>query len=67
MRKTELQKYKRRLLELRDRLTGNVGSMLESSLGAESRSAGGGTGDEADRGNDHWDATLALSRSANYK
>lgn len=66
MRKTELQKYKRRLLELRDRLTGNVGSMLASGLGSESRSGGGGaSGDEADQGNDHWDAELALSLSAN--
>ena len=66
MRKTELEMYKRRLLELRDRLTGNVGSMLESGLGGESRSGGGGaSGDEADQGNDHWDAELALSLSAN--
>lgn len=65
MRKTELQKYKRRLLELRDRLTGSVGSMLEAGLGGESRSGGGASGDEADQGNDHWDAELALSLSAN--
>lgn len=65
MRKTELHKYKRRLLELRDRLTGNVGSMLEAGLGGESRSGARTSGDEADQGNDHWDAELALSLSAN--
>lgn len=64
MRKTELEKYKRRLLELRARLTGNVGSMLEAGLGGESGSRGA-SGDEADQGNDHWDAELALSLSAN--
>ena len=64
MRKTELEKYKRRLLELQARLSGDVGSVLESGLSGEKSQSGRTGGDEADLGNDHWDAELALSLSA---
>ncbi len=64
MRKTELQMYKRRLLDLRSRLTGDVDSVLDGLASDRSREARS-TGDEADLGNDLWDAELALSLSRN--
>ena len=64
MRKTELEMYKRRLHELRARLTGDVGSVLDGLVSDRSRDARS-SGDEADLGNDHWDAELALSLSCN--
>lgn len=67
MRKTELDKYKRRLLDLRARLSGDLGSVLASGLGGEKKDSGRTGGDEADLGNDHWDAELALSLSQNSK
>ncbi|MGE0379141.1 MAG: TraR/DksA family transcriptional regulator [Planctomycetaceae bacterium] len=67
MRKTELDKYKRRLLELRARLSGDLGSVLEAGLSGEKKDSGRTGGDEADLGNDHWDAELALSLSQNSK
>lgn len=67
MRKTELEKYKRRLLELRARLSGDLGSVLAAGLSGEKKDSGRTGGDEADLGNDHWDAELALSLSQNSK
>jgi len=63
MRKTELDKYKRRLIELQARLSGDVGSVLATGLAGEKTLSGRTGGDEADLGNDHWDAELALSLS----
>ncbi len=65
MRKTELEMYRRRLVELQARLSGDVGSVLSSGLGGEKTKSGRSGGDEADLGNDHWDAELALSLSQN--
>ncbi len=67
MRKTELEKYKRRLVELRARLSGDLGSVLASGLSGEKKNGGRSGGDEADLGNDHWDAELALSLSQSSK
>ena len=62
MRKVELDKYKRRLLELRARLSGDMGSVLASSLAGDKNEASRSGGDEADLGNDHWDAELQNSK-----
>lgn len=67
MRKSELERYKRRLLELRARLSGDLGSVLEAGLSGDKKDTGRTGGDEADLGNDHWDAELALSLSQNSK
>jgi RNA polymerase-binding transcription factor DksA len=67
MRKKDLEKYKRRLLELRARLSGDLGSVLSTGLAGEKEQTGRTGGDEADLGNDHWDAELALSLSQNSK
>jgi len=58
MRSTELNVYKKRLLKLRDRLQGNVDSLVDGSLGSESSH---GTGDEADAGNENFDQLLTVS------
>ncbi|MBX3439501.1 MAG: TraR/DksA family transcriptional regulator [Planctomycetaceae bacterium] len=67
MRKTELDRYRRRLLDLRARLTGDLSSVLTAGLSGEKKDSGRTGGDEADLGNDHWDAELALSLSQNSK
>ena len=67
MRKTDLEKYKRRLLDLRARLSGDLGSVLETGLSGEKKDSSRTGGDEADLGNDHWDAELALSLSQSSK
>ena len=64
MRKTEIQKYKRRLLELRARLRGDVSSVLENSI-ARSGQSERSPGDEADAGSDNWDTELALNLTQN--
>lgn len=64
MRKVELERYKRRLLELRSRLRGDVSSVLENSI-ARSGQSDRSPGDEADAGSDNWDTELALNLSQN--
>lgn len=65
MRKTELDRYKKRLLELRARLRGDVNSVLQASLERDGGSTERGPGDEADAGSDNWDTELALNLTEN--
>jgi RNA polymerase-binding transcription factor DksA len=67
MRKAELEMYKRRLLDLKARLSGDLGSVLSAGFSGEKGTRSRSGGDEADQGNEHWDAELALSLSQNSK
>ena len=65
MRKTELEKYRRRLMELRARLQGDVDSILEAGLSKQNGTGSGNTPDDADASSENWDTEMALNLSRN--
>ena len=65
MRKTELERYRKRLLALRARIRGDVNSVLQASLDRDGGSTERAPGDEADAGSDNWDTELAINLTRN--
>lgn len=61
MNKTELESYKKKLLDLRARLRGNVNSMLDVAFSKTGGEVGSNSGDAADVGSEDYDRSLTLS------
>lgn len=61
MRKAELESYKKKLLNLRARLRGDVDSMLDVAFSKNGGEVGSNSGDVADVGSDAYERSLTLS------